>query len=92
MAPHLFAGLRPSIHARQRERLAQRGWRALDRAMQQPSTYRHPAGRIRRIETHISVVYLAGRYAYKVKNPSMPALWISRAPTCAIAHVRTSAD
>jgi aminoglycoside phosphotransferase family enzyme/predicted kinase len=56
------------VHLRQRERLAQRGWRALDRAMQRSSTYGHPAGRIRRIETHISVVYLAGRYAYKVKK------------------------
>ncbi|MDR6207917.1 bifunctional aminoglycoside phosphotransferase/ATP-binding protein [Paraburkholderia graminis] len=69
MAPHLSAALRLSMHARQRERLAQRGWRALDRAMQRPSTYRHPASRIRRIETHISVVYLAGRYAYKLKKP-----------------------
>ena len=60
------------VHVRQRQRLAQRGWRALDRAMQRASTYRHPAGRVRRIETHISVVYLAGRYAYKVKKRVNP--------------------
>jgi aminoglycoside phosphotransferase family enzyme/predicted kinase len=65
-APHL------PTHARQSERLAQRGWRALDRAMQRPCTYRHPAGRIRRIETHLSVVYLAGRYAYKLKKRVNP--------------------
>jgi aminoglycoside phosphotransferase family enzyme/predicted kinase len=70
MANHPAAGQHAPTHARQRqrERLAQRGWRALDRAMQRPCTYRHPAGRIRRIETHISVVYLVGRYAYKLKK------------------------
>lgn len=68
MAAHLSPGQHTPMHARQRERLAQRGWRALDRAMQRPCTYRHPAGRIRRIETHLSVVYLAGRYAYKLKK------------------------
>jgi aminoglycoside phosphotransferase family enzyme len=41
--------------------------------MQRPSTYRHPAGRIRRIETQISVVCLAGRYAYKVKKRVYPS-------------------
>ncbi|MBR8141627.1 AAA family ATPase [Burkholderia sp. AU19243] len=40
-----------------------------DRALRRPATYRHPAGRIRRIETHLSVVYLAGRYAYKRIKP-----------------------
>ncbi|WP_406867084.1 AAA family ATPase [Paraburkholderia fungorum] len=68
MAAHFSQGQHLPMHARQRERHAQRGWRALDRAMQRPSTYRHPAGRIRRIETHLSVVYLAGRYAYKLKK------------------------
>jgi uncharacterized protein len=68
MANHPAPGQDLPTHARQRERLAQRGWRALDQAMQRPCTYRHPAGRIRRIETHISVVYLAGRYAYKLKK------------------------
>lgn len=43
--------------------------RALDAAMRRARTYPHPAGRIRRIETHISVVYLAGRFAYKIKKP-----------------------
>ncbi|AOI67465.1 AAA family ATPase [Burkholderia territorii] len=40
-----------------------------DRAMRRPATYPHPAGRIERIETHLSVVYLAGRYAYKRIKP-----------------------
>jgi aminoglycoside phosphotransferase family enzyme/predicted kinase len=41
----------------------------IDAALSRSYTYRHPAGRIRRIETHISVVYLAGRYAYKINKP-----------------------
>lgn len=41
----------------------------MDAAFRRPSSYRHPAGRIRRVETHISVVYLAGRYAYKLIKP-----------------------
>ncbi|CAB3767303.1 kinase [Burkholderia sp. MSh2] len=41
----------------------------LDRALRRPATYPHPAGRIERIETHLSVVYLAGRYAYKRIKP-----------------------
>lgn len=40
-----------------------------DRAMRRSATYPHPAGRIERIETHLSVVYLAGRYAYKCIKP-----------------------
>lgn len=40
-----------------------------DRALRRPATYPHPAGRIVRIETHLSVVYLAGRYAYKRIKP-----------------------
>lgn len=40
-----------------------------DRALNRPATYPHPAGRIERIETHLSVVYLAGRYAYKRIKP-----------------------
>ena len=60
------------LQVRQRERVAQRGWRAVDQALQRPYSYRHPAGRIRRIETHISVIFLAGRYAYKLKKPVDP--------------------
>lgn len=41
----------------------------MDRAMRRAASYPHPAGAIKRIETHISVVYLAGRYAYKVAKP-----------------------
>ncbi|MEM5436634.1 AAA family ATPase [Paraburkholderia diazotrophica] len=40
--------------------------------MRRPGTYCHPAGRIVRIETHISVVYLAGRFAYKIIKPVAP--------------------
>jgi uncharacterized protein len=38
-------------------------------ALSEPAAYPHPAGRIERIETHISWVFLAGEYAYKVKKP-----------------------
>lgn len=41
----------------------------MDRALQRACAYPHPAGHVVRIETHISVIYLAGRYAYKVCKP-----------------------
>ncbi|WP_027213127.1 bifunctional aminoglycoside phosphotransferase/ATP-binding protein [Burkholderia sp. WSM2232] len=72
MAEPLLSPQHRTLHARQRERLARRGWSDIDRALQRPASYCHPAGRIRRIETHISVVYLAGRYAYKLKKPVDP--------------------
>jgi uncharacterized protein len=34
-----------------------------------PEAYPHPAQRVRLEETHISWVFLAGRYVYKVKKP-----------------------
>jgi len=42
---------------------------ALIAALLDPGAYPHPARRVRRIETHISWVLLAGRYAYKIKKP-----------------------
>ncbi|MGF6920591.1 AAA family ATPase [Paraburkholderia sp. 40] len=72
MPEHFPSPRHRPLHVRQRERVAQRGWRAIDRALQRPCSYRHPAGRIGRIETHISVIYLAGRYAYKLKKPVNP--------------------
>lgn len=38
-------------------------------ALRRASTYPHPAGPIVRIETHLSVVYLVGRFAYKRLKP-----------------------
>ncbi len=38
-------------------------------ALQQPAAYTHPAGEIVHLETHISHVFLAGDYAYKLKKP-----------------------
>lgn len=35
----------------------------------QPSAYPHDVESVRRIDTHISVVLLTGRYAYKLKKP-----------------------
>jgi aminoglycoside phosphotransferase family enzyme/predicted kinase len=77
----------PALHARDRARAMRRGWPSLERALRHACAYPHPAGRIVRIETHLSVVYLAGRYAYKLKKPvaygfvdySTPAL---RAASC----------
>jgi aminoglycoside phosphotransferase family enzyme/predicted kinase len=59
-------------HCANRIRAAQRLVRGVDAAMRRSCTYRHPAGSIIRIETHISVVYLAGRFAYKVIKPVSP--------------------
>ena len=38
-------------------------------ALLRPAAYPHWAGRPRLVETHISWVFLAGRYVYKVKKP-----------------------
>ncbi len=38
-------------------------------AMQQPCFYDHPVERVDLIETHISWIFLAGDFAYKVKKP-----------------------
>ena len=37
-------------------------------AMSEPSFYDHPVGEVELIETHISWVFLAGDFAYKVKK------------------------
>lgn len=38
-------------------------------ALHNPACYDHPADRVKLIETHISWVFLAGNYAYKLKKP-----------------------
>ena len=38
-------------------------------ALLSPAAYPHEAGRVELIQTHISYVFLAGQYAYKVKKP-----------------------
>jgi len=58
-----------SRHVLNRQRAARRHGRLVDAALSRASTYAHPAGCVVRIETHISVVYLAGRYAYKIMKP-----------------------
>lgn len=60
---------RAPLHVQNRLRAARRHGRALDKALRRARTYAHPAGSVVRIETHISVVYLAGRYAYKLMKP-----------------------
>ncbi len=37
--------------------------------LRDPACYPHPAGPVELIETHISWVFLAGEYAYKIKKP-----------------------
>ncbi len=39
------------------------------RALQQPTFYDHPVEQVELIETHISWVFLAGDYVYKLKKP-----------------------
>lgn len=41
-------------------------------ALHDPQCYPHSVKRVRLIETHISWVLLAGRYAYKIKKPVKP--------------------
>ncbi|MCG5078736.1 AAA family ATPase [Paraburkholderia tagetis] len=48
---------------------ARRDAHRADRALRRAATYPHPAGPIRCIETHLSLVYLVGRYAYKIIKP-----------------------
>ncbi len=43
--------------------------RTLIKAMLQPDFYDHPVEQVTQIETHISWVFLAGDFAYKVKKP-----------------------
>ncbi|MFM0326550.1 bifunctional aminoglycoside phosphotransferase/ATP-binding protein [Caballeronia glebae] len=57
-----------TLSRRLKQRCGRHHLRALDTAMRRAATYPHPAGRIDRIETHISIVYLAGRFAYKIKK------------------------
>src|SRR6266498_5009933 len=38
-------------------------------ALRDPACYPHPAEPVELIETHISWVFLAGEYAYKIKKP-----------------------
>jgi aminoglycoside phosphotransferase family enzyme/predicted kinase len=42
---------------------------ALATALESPACYPHPVDRVARLETHISVVLLAGDFAYKLKKP-----------------------
>lgn len=42
---------------------------ALTDALRQPAAYPHPVQNVRVIETHISRVFLAGEFAYKVRKP-----------------------
>ena len=39
------------------------------RFLSRPTTYPHPVGTIERRETHVSHVFLAGAFAYKLKKP-----------------------
>jgi len=43
-------------------------------ALRKPSAYSHPTGPIEVAETHISWVFLAGNYAYKVKKTGQPGV------------------
>ncbi|MBB1631089.1 bifunctional aminoglycoside phosphotransferase/ATP-binding protein [Cupriavidus sp. UME77] len=42
---------------------------ALTQALMRPAAYPHPVGKVSLIETHISQVFLAGPFAYKVRKP-----------------------
>lgn len=57
------APIRRTFRPQHRERIARRAWSHIVATLRHPCSYRHAAGRIRRIETHISVIYLAERLA-----------------------------
>lgn len=42
---------------------------ALIVALSRPEAYPHPVGTVKVHQTHISVVFLAGPFAYKIKKP-----------------------
>jgi len=42
---------------------------AVCRAMAEPAIYPHPVTGLRRVDTHISTVFLTGKWAYKLKKP-----------------------
>lgn len=42
---------------------------SLKRGLKQPAAYPHPIDGVQFIETHISLIVLAGEYAYKLKKP-----------------------
>lgn len=44
-------------------------WILIKTLLKQPTLFPHPAKDVKLIETHISWVLLAGRYAYKIKKP-----------------------
>jgi uncharacterized protein len=39
------------------------------RSLSRPAAYPHPVDGVRVVQTHVSIVFLAGPYAYKVKKP-----------------------
>jgi aminoglycoside phosphotransferase family enzyme/predicted kinase len=49
--------------------MAKNGQGDIFAAMEQPDFYHHPVEEIQKRETHISKVFLTGRYAYKIKKP-----------------------
>ena len=71
---HPPAGAEPGLPANRAERGLETASRptgsdGLTAALRDPACYPHPAGPVELIETHISWVFLAGEYAYKLKKP-----------------------
>jgi len=44
----------------------------LVRGLSQPSAYPHPVDEVTTLQTHISRIFFAGDFVYKVKSPSTP--------------------
>ena len=61
-------------------------------ALREPAAYAHPTGRIRTIRTHVSMVFLAGDLAYKVKRdvrfPFLDLSTLERRRLCCEEEVR----
>jgi hypothetical protein len=45
-------------------------------SLQDPRSYPHPTTRIKLIQTQMSLVFLTGRYVYKLKKPVNLGYWI----------------
>jgi len=44
-------------------------WSQMDAALSDSAAYSHPVDRVKRLETDVSVIYLAGGFVYKLKKP-----------------------
>ena len=59
----------PSDHGKPEDPIGPEDLQELVRALRRPAAYPHPVGEVEVLHTHVSVVFLAEDFAYKVKKP-----------------------